>query len=674
MAPRIASWLPLVLVAPLPLAAQTWNGAEARALVARAVSRRTTDPARGLEDFRARAHGFVFFLAQLGDEGLEEPPRLVKADQLELEVYWKSPGASKQRIIGWRDRTDLPTDIQYHRDHLGIVQNGFADRIRLGEGDEVRDVPHPLAPNGPSLYEYALVDSLTIYLPDRTVRVHEVAFRPREPAEPRIVGSCYLDAEGGELVQLRFSFTRAAYLDPSLEDITVVLENGLWESTYWLPRRQEIEIRRRTTWLDVPARGIIRGRWVIDEYAFDTGVPADSFRGPEIVAAPTARDSFPWAQPLDAAVVDAIGPQRSLRLGDVRAQVGDLMGGRPISGLRTGGLSVRSVSEVIHVNRVEGLTPGLGAFWRPDDGPLAMRVWTSFGFSDERLKGGARIELRTSGVTLSLLAERAVRDLADVPVISGIANTLAAQEFGRDYADYLRLDRLEAVVARRGVRARVGVHRTASLAVSHTPVTGTHRPNPGLGSGNWLVGAVEARLRTGGPGQPGVTGVIAAEGGAWSGERWLRVGAAGGATVPLSVGELAVDGWGGWGSVALPPHRAFVLGGRGTLEGEGFRAFGGRAAAWGRAELRVPVPFPAVPLGRFASTGRQLVVAPFVAAGWAAEPMALQPWTASDGVRPVVGMAVEVFHRLLRIETGWATRSRDFGVSVDVRRDLWPLL
>jgi hypothetical protein len=117
-----------------------------------------------------------------------------------------------------------------------------------------------------------------------------------------------------------------------------------------------------------------------------------------------------------------------------------------------------------------------------------------------------------------------------------------------------------------------------------------------------------------------------------------------------------------------------VLGGRGTLEGEGFRAFGGRAAAWGRAELRVPVPFPAVPLGRFASTGRQLVVAPFVAAGWAAEPMALQPWTASDGVRPVVGMALEVFHRLLRIEAGWATRSRDLGVSVDVRRDLWPLL
>src|SRR5512134_3540318 len=192
---RLAPFLPALVAAvmPPPVSAQDWNSAAARMLVERAIERRATDPARGLVDFQARAHGFVFFLAQLGAEGLEEPPQLVKSDQLELEVYWKSPGASKQRIVGWRDRTDLPTEIQYHRDHLGIVQNGFADLIRLGEGDEVRDVPHPLAPDGPSIYDYALTDSLAIYLPDRTLRVHEVAFRPRDPAAPRIVGTCYLD-------------------------------------------------------------------------------------------------------------------------------------------------------------------------------------------------------------------------------------------------------------------------------------------------------------------------------------------------------------------------------------------------------------------------------------------------------------------------------------------------
>src|SRR3989442_10565067 len=141
--------LPLVLAllaAPTALAAQTWNADSALALVGRAIARRPRAAAdTSLHDYKAQAHGFVFFLGQFG-EGLIEPPRLIKADQLELEVYWKAPGASKQRIVGGRDRAELPTDINYHRDHLGIVQNNFGPLIPLGEGYEVRDVPHPLSP------------------------------------------------------------------------------------------------------------------------------------------------------------------------------------------------------------------------------------------------------------------------------------------------------------------------------------------------------------------------------------------------------------------------------------------------------------------------------------------------------------------------------------------------
>jgi hypothetical protein len=661
------------LVAP-PLAAQEWNGAAARLLVERAIARRAMDPARGLGDFQARAHGFVFFLAQLGAEGLEEPPQLVKSDQLELEVYWKSPGASKQRIVGWRDRTDLPTEIQYHRDHLGIVQNGFADRIRLGEGDEVRDVPHPLAPDGPTHYDYALSDSLTVYLPDRTLRVHEVAFRPRDPTAPRIVGSCYLDVEGGELVQLRFSFTRAAYRDESLEDIAVVLENGLWEGAYWLPRRQEIEIRRRATWLDVPARGIIRGRWEIDAYRFNVGLSDRLFRGPEIIAAPAARDSFPWSAPLDASIVAAIGPQRSLRLTDVRRQVADLMGGRPLNGLRTSGLSVASLSDVVHVNRAEGLTPGLGFLWRPGAGRLALRGWASFGFSDERVKGGARVEYRVDGATLGLVAERAVRDIGERPVISRVLNSLLAQELGDDYGDYVGLDRVALEVTYRGLEARAGVLRTRGLGVTATPSAGTYRPNPDLGSGDWLVAGLAGRARVGAAGRAGASGRIALEAGRRSDTTWLRLSATAALGIPVGQTEIALETWGGWASSRLPPHRAFVMGGRGTLEGEPFRAYGGRAAGWARVDWRVPVPFPAIPIGRFASTGRQLVLAPFASAGWTGEPLAAGVGGASDGIRPVVGVAVEAFHRLLRVDAGWAPRAGRVGVSVDVRRSLWPIL
>jgi hypothetical protein len=199
------------------LAAQAWNAPAATALVRRAVERRLAAQAdSSLVSYRTRAHGFVFFLAQVG-EGLTEPPRLVKADELRVEVYWRAPDRSKQVILGWRDGSFLPTDINYHRDHLGIVTNNFGNVIRIGEGDEVRDVPHPLSPAGLTAYDYALGDSLAIRTAGGVTLVREVQVRPRTFAEPLVVGTLYLDVATAELVRFRFSFTPAAYLDPQLE-------------------------------------------------------------------------------------------------------------------------------------------------------------------------------------------------------------------------------------------------------------------------------------------------------------------------------------------------------------------------------------------------------------------------------------------------------------------------
>src|SRR5258705_13639385 len=157
----------LLAVAPRPAAAQQWNDPRTRALVERATARRAQQLAdTGLRDYKAIAHGYVTFLAQVG-EGLAEPPKVVKADELVNEVYWRAPNLSKQRILGRRDTLPLPTDIAYHRDHLGIVQNNFPATIRLGDGDEVLDVPHPLSPQGLSAYDFAIADSLPLNLPGR---------------------------------------------------------------------------------------------------------------------------------------------------------------------------------------------------------------------------------------------------------------------------------------------------------------------------------------------------------------------------------------------------------------------------------------------------------------------------------------------------------------------------
>src|SRR3954451_25228174 len=160
-------------------AQQTWNDDRTRALVQHATERRASQLAdTALVDYMATAHGYVTFLAQFG-EVFPEPPKIVKADELGLEVYWRAPDLSKQRIMGRRDTLLLPTDINYHRDHLGIVQNNFPNIIRLGEGDEVRDVPHPLSRQGLAQYDYVISDSLKIRLPDRTIDVLEVRVKPK---------------------------------------------------------------------------------------------------------------------------------------------------------------------------------------------------------------------------------------------------------------------------------------------------------------------------------------------------------------------------------------------------------------------------------------------------------------------------------------------------------------
>jgi hypothetical protein len=93
-----------------------------------------------------------------------------------------------------------------------------------------------------------------------------------------------------------------------------------------------------------------------------------------------------------------------------------------------------------------------------------------------------------------------------------------------------------------------------------------------------------------------------------------------------------------------------------------------------QTEWRLEVPVPALPLGSFASTGRHLTLAPFLAAGWSERPLEGLPYLETDGVRPVVGLAAEWLMGLLRFEFGVGLRSGDVGVSVDVNRDWWGIL
>jgi hypothetical protein len=674
--------LAAVALAPARLAAQQWDSPEARQIVERAIARRGEAFAdTGLRDFSARAHGFVFFLGQIG-EGLTEPPRLVKADQLELEVYWRAPNRSKQRIIGWRDRPELPTDISYHRDHLGIVMGNFADFIRLGEGDEVRDVPHPLAPDGPTIYEYALVDSLEIRLPDRAIRVHELRVRPRDFRSPRLVGSLFVDTHLADLVRMRFSFTRPAYRDQQLEDITVLIENSLWHGRYWLPVRQEIEIRRRATWLDFPARGIIRGRWEIDTYRFNQGLDDALFAGgPEIVSAsPEQRARFPWRDSLEAEVRAIARPATIEDFAAVRAEATAVAMGHALSGLRRAQLGGAAVSDFAHVNRVEGLALGVGLTLRAADEANELRLRAGTALATELVTGGAAGAIRRGNWTWRLAAVREVRDLGDVPVVSRAVNSLLAQEAGADYGDYVLATGGEASVTRAlggrtSLRLAAGLERIDSLTVSADWSRGSYdRPNPGVAEGEWKYARLTLRRQTHSFSTTReLSGRLEVEAGEGPAD-YLRTHAEIRWQTLVGSSRLLARALLGAATDDLPAHRAFVLGGRGTLLGIPFRSLSGRQAAWVSVEWQWRVGFPEARLGTFAGTGRTLTIAPFVALGWTGGRTSLPLGGASEGVIPVVGVGFGWFHDLLRVDVGWGPRGGRVAGAVDVSRGFWDIL
>ena len=663
----------LALAAAPSLSAQTWNDTTTLRLVHQAIQTRArTAPDSTLTSYTSRAHGLVFFLAQAGRD-LTDPPRLIKADELDVDVHWQAPATTRQVILGWRDGRWLPTDIHYHRDHLGIVTNNFGDRIRIGDGDEVRDVIHPLAAQGPDQYEFRLRDSVLVINRDTTLAIYEVEVRPRDPARPAVLGVLSLDRSSGGLVRFRFSFTPTAYLDSSVEDIGIVLENSLHDGRWWLPWRQEVEIRRRVTWLDFPARSIIRGQWDIQQYQFNVSVSPALLAGPLIGGRTTPGGDRSWSAPLAEVVRDLADPASERDLKRVREAAEQLATSHALSGQARTRLGMASVSDLAHVNRVQGLALGGGLSIRAG-ARVMLGVSVSLGTSDSRFLSGVGLTRAFRSAEFTLLARRELRDLGDRRLVSGVVNSLLAQEGGRDLGDYVLIDAAGVGLSHGGdgswrLRLSSGVEQSTSVRSVATPATGQYRPNPPLGGG--IIGVARLELsRRGGRLDRSASHELELRLEAGTGWRdYLRAAARAGWLVPAAPGGLELTAEAGVGSSQLPPYRSFAVGGWGTLPGELFRVWGGRRYALTGIEYRISLPAPAVSLGPFASTGRELTLAPFLRAGWAGAAIGGLPWGPTRGARPVAGVSVEWFHHLLRLEAGASLHTGHWGLSLDVGPD-----
>ncbi|MDQ6738401.1 MAG: hypothetical protein M3Z30_11975, partial [Gemmatimonadota bacterium] len=620
-------------------------------------------------------------------KGFPDPPKIVRVDQIASDVYWKAPSFSKQLIKGRRDTLVLPTDINYHRDHLGIVQNNFASIIRIGDGDEVQDVPHPLSALGLQDYDFQVGDSLQIRLGDRTLDVIQLRFRPKDQDAARAIGSVYIDRESGAVVRMAIGFTRTALRDKDLEDLSVVLESGLIEGRFWLPRRQELEIKRTGTWLDYPARGIIRGRWDIDDYQVNVPVDAAFDTGPEIEAAPGAKVSRAGliSTPgftFRGTVLDSLPPDvKAFASSDVTRlhdEVNGLVRASTIDRVNSIALAGSSVSNFVHFDRVEGIALG-GALTLHPVTRVALSGGASYGFSDRGVKPHASLAFTApDGVTITASGYRTLHDVSVVPERSGLINSFAAQEYASDYTGLFNARGGSLSIA---APSGMALRPTLELALEDQSMATVHaRPvtnNFGPAQAATAVREARATLHVEAPrfdlfglSASAVLSLSAMNDRASTGTSLSSTHARGigtlDATRNFGSNQLAVSvlAAGVTNGLTAPPQSIVYLGGPVTAPGYEFHSLAGERAVTVGVEWRTRIPFVPVSLGSWGRSPASATLAPFAHAAW----------VDGKGWYPSVGAGLLTVFDILRFDVARGTRDGRWSFYFDVSRDFWGIL
>ena len=653
---------PIQVVAQDPAAEAAWNDPATLGLVQRAIERRAGAVVdTTLQNYSADGRGFVYFLL---DAPELDRQTLVRTDQVALEVYWRAPNQIRQRIVGLREQRELPVNrLYYYLDRLTVVQDNYGSAIVIADGDNVNDVPHPVAEGGLSFYDYTIEETLTLRLPgiDRPVSVREVRVRPKDPSLPAVVGSIFLEDETAALVRMAFTFTPSAYVDPRLDYINVVLENGLWQGRFWLPHEQRLEIRRELPELDLPFGTVIRTRMRISNYQFNQALADWLFSGPHpITFLPEAqRRSFPFEEPIDAErELEGIGEPAGVD--EVRREARAMLRERAISGLPRGRLGLGAISDVFRYNRAEGLARGAGIGWRPAAAAtVRLHGGWAFGPGHPTARGSLAWQAGALDARLEGYGNR-VGDVGGEEVTPGLLNSLSSLVLGTDWLDpfyasgaTLGIERDLGAESplRVGIEARLERQRSATRTTGYSllgeedsfqPVReiddGTHasaslrvaREAPAVGSGWW--GSAEtgiARLATSGEDH----GFGHAEG---------EIGFSASLRPARAVLEISASAATLFGEP--PRQQLFLLGGRGSLPGYDFRSFGGTRRATVALRASTDLWNPWVRGRLFAGVGA-------VDASEASAPR-LREW----GVDPAgearfsVGAGVGLFYDLLRVD------------------------
>ncbi len=627
-----------------------WDASRVRSIVREAVlERQHAFSDTVLRAFDAYAEGHVDFLADFGELGGEQT---VRSDRIALKLQWLRDTGSLQTFIGRRRVSWAPTRIRYHVDHLSLVMENFGRTIEVGEGDEVKDVLHPIAPGAPEYYQYRLVDSLAIMVGQRTSMVYRIQVRPGCQNSPGVVGTLDIDFETLAIARMSTTFTPSSYVDPTVAGVNLVLENGWVERRWWLPVQQRIEVRRQVRWMDLPFASTIRTGFRILDYDLDPPPHYGMRKGHRVVSLPRVEiERYAGWQAEEMQIRQDGAPDESTRFERIRREATSIAGGRYLSGNARLRFFLPDVSSGLRYRRAEGLLLGAGLSYHPG-GSTGIYGWGSYPFEHRTPEWALEFRqgVGESTVRLEAYLERHT-DIGPFSAASGVISSLGAALGGDDYVDPYFQDGA-ALSVTGPVRSWLGTariigedHQSARLVAGAAGDT-EPRPVHPITEGTDIRLDLELEKRLGTAAAAAWSLVLTAQiagGGDFDYTRWIASLEAG-PPDPEAAWQWEAVAAAGIATGTTPEQRLFLLGGRGTVPGHDFRPWGGDRAAFALAAVSREVAAP------------WLRIRVLAAAGWtdltdvgrvAAARMGV---TESAGLRPSLGAGLSLLWDLLRVD------------------------
>ncbi|MSR06196.1 MAG: hypothetical protein EXR93_03875 [Gemmatimonadetes bacterium] len=228
------------------------------------------------------------------------------ATETAARLTWERPNNLKVDIVGARAASSIRgVKVSSTFNDPWFIPRGLGDSIRFLDELPETGALHPLSAQGPEHYRYTITDSLTITLPERTVRAVGLRVEPKHLAPSLVAGNIWLDAETFEVVRMTIVFVgqflwatpdSATAVDTAkaindnkwanrIVKIEAELEYGLHESRYWMPYRQLVTLTMEIPWF-ISARIPVHFLSTFSEYRINTGATPLFTIAPDTVKPP----------------------------------------------------------------------------------------------------------------------------------------------------------------------------------------------------------------------------------------------------------------------------------------------------------------------------------------------------------------------------------------------------